>query len=197
MDTYQRIFEKAKYDPNVKFRSSSWFQQQVNLLGKQVSSPQKLLKDSQSQATANIMPGNLYLFQYDPKHKKTLPYYDRFPMVFPFRRLNDGFLGLNMHYLNYPLRIKLLDRLQEYRSNDKMDEKTKVKLSWSLIDGTSRLSLAIPCVKHYLIQHVRSQFIKINSKDWATAMLMPVERFSAAGGSVTKQEVWKNSLGKI
>ena len=196
MDTYQRLFEKAKYDPNIKYRSRSWFEQQVGLLGKQISSPQKLLKDSQSHARAMIVPGNLYLFQYDAKHKKTLPYFDRFPLVFPFKKVEGGFLGLNMHYLNYPLRIKLLDRLQQYRTTDNMDEKTKIKLSWALIDGTSRLNLAIPCVKHYLVQHVRSQFIKIDAKDWATAMLLPVERFQSTQGT-TKQEVWKDSLGKL
>lgn len=196
MDTYQRIFEKAKYDPNVKFRSKTWFEQQVTLLGKQLSSPSRLVKDSQSQAKQMVIPGELYLFQYDAKHKKTLPYFDRFPLVFPFRKLEDGFLGLNMHYLNYPLRIKLLDRLQQYKSNDKMDERTKIKLSWSLIEGASKLSLALPCVKHYLFTQCRSQFIKINSKDWATAMLMPVERFYSSSGT-TKQEVWKDSLGKI
>lgn len=143
-----------------------------------------------------IVPGNMYLFQYDAKHKKTLPYFDRFPLVFPFKKVEDGFLGLNMHYLNYPLRIKLLDRLQQYRNNDRMDEKTKIKLSWALIEGSSKLNLALPCVKHYLVNHVRSQFIKIESKDWATAMLLPVERFYSANG-VTKQEVWKDSLGKI
>lgn len=193
MDTYQRIFDKNRYDLNVRYRSQAWFQQQVLLLSKQNITPNKLVKDSPSQNRAGIIPGNLYLYQYDPKYKATLPYYDRFPLVFPFRRTEDGFYGLNMHYLAYPLRIKLLDRLQQFRNNDKMDGNTKLKLSWQLIDGVSRFSLAAPCVKQYLTHHVRSQFVKINSADWATAMLLPVERFVGAN----KDAVWRDSLGKI
>jgi len=193
MDTYQRIFEKAQYDPNVKFRSKAWFDQQVKLLGAQVSTPQKLLKDAGSQNRAMIIPGNCYMFQYDPKHKKTLPFYDRFPLVFPFAKTEHGFIGLNMHYLAYPLRIKLLDRLQQFRSNDKMDGNTKLKLQWATIAGVSKFAMAKPCVKEYLIDHVRSQFVKINSKDWSMAMLLPVERFVGA----TKDQVWRDSVGKF
>lgn len=193
MDTYQRLFDKYSYDLNMRYRSQAWFQQQVLLLSKENITPNKLIKDSASQNRAGIIPGNLYLYAYDPKTKATLPYYDRYPLVFPFRRTQDGFIGLNMHYLAYPLRIKLLDRLQQFRNNDKMDGNTKLKLSWALIDGVSRFSLAAPCVKQYLLPHVRSQFVKINSKDWATAMLLPVERFVGS----TKDAVWRDSLGKI
>ena len=46
--------------------------------------------------------GGLYFFYYDPKTKDSLPYYDTFPLVLALERYNDGFLGLNLHYL--PLR---------------------------------------------------------------------------------------------
>lgn len=193
MDTYQTLFNKYQYDTNMKYRSQAWFQQQVLLLGKERITPNKLVNNSPSQNKAQIIPGNLYLYAYDPKHKKTLPYYDRFPLVFPFRKTPNGFIGLNMHYLAYPIRIKLLDRLQQFRNNDKMDGTTKLKLSWATIDGVSRFSMAKPCVKEYLLDHVRSQFVKINSKDWGTAMLMPVERFVGS----TKEQIWRDSLGKI
>lgn len=193
MDTYQRLFDKFRYDTNMRYRSQAWFQQQVLLLSKERITPNKLVQNSPTQNKAQIIPGNLYLYAYDPKHKATLPYYDRYPLVFPFRRTENGFIGLNMHYLAYPLRVKLLDRLQQFRNNDKMDGTTKLKLQWALIDGVSRFSLAKPCVKEYLLGHVRSQFVKINSKDWGTAMLLPVERFVGAA----KDQVWRESVGKI
>jgi hypothetical protein len=129
------------------------------------------------------------MYAYDPKGKAELPYYDRFPLVFPFRKTPDGFIGLNMHYLPYPLRISLLDNLLIYRSNTRMDDMTKLKYSWQIIDGVSRFAAAKPCVKQYLSNHVRSQFRQITSKDWATAMLLPVERFVGA----SKAEVWADS----
>ena len=71
----------------------------------------------------------LYMYMYDPKLKATLPYYDRFPLVFPFSKTPDGFIGLNMHYLPYQLRMVLLDRLLTFRTNARMDETTRLRYS--------------------------------------------------------------------
>lgn len=193
-DSMLDVFERNKYDllTSVK-RSRSWFDQQVNLMTRQQLTPNKVLQGNVDQLTARVLPGNLYMFVYDPKMKKELPYYDRFPLVFPFSKTPDGFIGLNMHYLPYQLRIALLDNLLVFKNNSKIDETTRLKYSWQLIDGISRYKAAQPCVKQYLTGHVRSHFRKVNSNDWATAMLMPVERFVGA----TKQEVWADSRKTI
>ena len=66
--------------------------------------------------------GKMFFFWYDPKHKKTLPVYDRFPLVFPIERYTDGFLGLNLHYLSWGERSVLLNKLMEYKtSNNPVD----------------------------------------------------------------------------
>ncbi len=187
------VFERNKYDllTAVK-RSRTWFDQQVLLMSKQRITPQQVLNGNVSQNTTRITPGHLYMFLYDPKLKNELPYYDRFPLVFPFSKTEDGFIGLNMHYLPYALRISLLDRLLVYSSNAKMNETTRIKYSWKLIDGVSRYKIAEPCVKRYLMSNVRSTFRQVNSSDWATAMLLPVERFIGA----SKQEIWGDSRKK-
>ncbi len=188
------VFERNKYDlaTSVK-KSRSWFDTQVNILTKQNLTPQKVLAGNPDQLTTTLIPGNLYMYGYDPKLKKELPYYDRFPLVFPFRKTTDGFIGLNMHYLPYNLRIMLLDRLLTFKTNNRMDETTRLKYSWATIDGVSKFDAAIPCVKQYLTGHVKTQFRKVDSNDWATAMLLPVERFVGA----SKQEVWTESRRKM
>jgi hypothetical protein len=186
----QDVFDQNKYDllTAVK-RSRSWFEKQVASMAQQNITPNKVLKGEPADLKNAIMPGSLYMYIYDPKLKEELPYYDRFPLVFPFRKMPDGFLGLNMHYLPYDLRIKLLDNLLIFKNNSRWDKTTKIKYSWALIDGVSRYAAAKPCVKHYLSGHVRSQFRQIYSEDWATAMLLPVERFVGA----SKQQVWADS----
>ena len=156
---------------------------------RQQLTPQKVLNGNPEQLVTKIIPGHLYMFVYDPKTKDTLPYYDRFPLVFPFRKTPDGFIGLNMHYLPYPLRITLLDNLLTFASNQRFDETTRLKYSWALIDGMSKYAAAKPCVKQYLVGHVRTQFRQVESNNWATAMLLPVERFVGA----SKQEIWADS----
>jgi hypothetical protein len=144
------------------------------------------------QLVSKIVPGRMYLFHYDPKHKDTLPYYDMFPLVLPYRIIPDGFYGLNLHYLPYLMRFKILSKLDEFTNNDNHDITTKVRLSWALLTSVSTLKPLQACVKHYLANHVQSRFLNIAYPDWVTASQLPVEQFVGA----TKTAVWKDSSKK-
>jgi hypothetical protein len=123
--------------------------------------------------------------------KDELPYYDKFPLVFPYKKVPGGFMGLNMHYLPYQARVVLLQRLMDFATDATLTDNTRLKLSWKLISGVSQFKWAEACVKHYLNSHVRSTFRKIDAPDWATAMLLPVEQFVGA----SKNQVWADSTG--
>jgi hypothetical protein len=97
-----------------------------------------------------------------------------------------------MHYLPHKLRLTLMDRLTVFANNDKWDSTTKLRYSWALIDGVSKFSMAKPCVKRYLANHIRSPLVNVSSENWATAMMLPVERFVGA----PKQAVWAESIKK-
>ena len=73
--------------------------------------------------------GNMYMYFYDPKHKETLPYYDRFPLTIVVEPAKGGFRGINLHYLPNALRAKFLDGLMDITTNKKYDESTKFSLS--------------------------------------------------------------------
>ena len=85
-----------------------------------------------------------------------------------------------------------MDNLLVFKNNDKMDATTRLKFSWQMIDGMSKFKLAEPCVKQYLYDHVMSPFVKVNSNDWATAMMLPLERFAKTSST----KVWKESTRK-
>lgn len=122
--------------------------------------------------------GKMYFFYYDPKHKDKLPVYDKFPLVFPIERYPDGFLGLNLHYLSPNERSSLLNKLKDYRTNNKYNETTKLRLSYDLLSSTKRLnSLIRPCIKRYLFTQVRSNFIEITPNEWENAIMLPVQLF--------------------
>jgi hypothetical protein len=117
---------------------------------------------------------------YDPKYKNNLnvlPYYDRFPLVLPIEEYRDGFLGLNFHYLSIPMRLKLLNIIQEYAINDRMDETTRIRLTWNRI---KRNPMVKPVVKRYLADHVTGTFRRIDAEEMMVAVLLPVQRFVRA-----------------
>jgi hypothetical protein len=122
--------------------------------------------------------GKMFFFYYDPKHKETLPMYDKFPMVFPIQEYNDGFLGLNLHYLSVDERRAIIGKLSEFANNKRFDATTRLRLSYDLLQSSKRLStLARPCIKRYLFSHVRSMFIEITADEWDKVIELPVEMF--------------------
>ena len=70
---------------------------------------QKLMSASdRSEAMPKI--GSMYCYAYDPKHKKTLPYYDEFPLIFVVEPAPGGFIGINLHYVSPRNRIVIMDK---------------------------------------------------------------------------------------
>ena len=149
----------------------------------------ELMRGDAARLTNKSIIGQMYMFYYDPKYKDQLEYYDRFPLVFPFRKVPGGFFGLNLHYLPLPLRARLMDGLYDYANNTRYDESTKIKLNYSLLQSVSKLKFFEPCVKHYLDEHVRSKFMYIYPSEWDVALFLPTERFAKK----TKAQVWSDS----
>jgi hypothetical protein len=149
----------------------------------------KLMKGDRDRLTSRPLLGQMYLYSYEAKHAKTLPYYDRFPLVFPFKKVKGGFYGINLHYLPLAYRAKLMDALYEISSNNRYDETTKLKLSYDVLSSASRFRYFKPCVKRYLTSQLRSQFLYIYPSEWDIALFLPLERFQGA----TKSTVFADS----
>lgn len=182
-------FEQIRVRAGDTAKSVQWYQTQIKQLGS--IRPSKLMSNSTNLVT-KIRPGNLYMFFYEAKLKDKLPYYDQFPLVLPFRMVQGGFYGINLHYLPYMARFKLLGILSDYANDDAMNEDTRLLLSWKLLNGSSKLAMIKPCVKHYLNDQLQSRFLQIKYPDWTVASQLPVERFVGAG----KSEVWRDSRAK-
>ena len=112
--------------------------------------------------------GKMFMFFYDPKGKRDMPYYDFFPLVFPFALHPDGFTGINLHYLPPILRAKLMDALYGLLNNDKMDETTRLKLTYNVLSSSARFRYFRPCIKRYLFSQTVSRFLQIPIEDWVS-----------------------------
>ena len=137
--------------------------------------------------------GKMYTFFYDPKHKETLPYYDLFPLIFVVGPAAGGFMGINLHYLPPVLRAKLMDSLYQILNNNKYNDTTKLKISYQVLSSASRFRYFKPCLKHYLSDHVQSNFLNIQPKNWDAALMLPTEKFRKASA----EKVWRESREMI
>jgi hypothetical protein len=149
----------------------------------------QLMRGDTERLTARPLVGQMYLFNYDAKHKATLPYFDRFPLVFPFKTVKGGFYGINLHYLPLQYRAKLMDSLYDATNNNRYDETTRLRISYDILSQASRFRYFKPCVKRYLTSQLRSRFLYIYPAEWDIALFLPLERFQGAG----KATVFKDS----
>ena len=62
-------------------RSASWYQRQVRSYASHLNSPAELYDSDLGRFESKLEVGQMYLFEYKPKHADTLPYYDNFPLV--------------------------------------------------------------------------------------------------------------------
>ena len=167
--------------------AGDWFREKVKQAGASAKmkavTPNQLLK---RQPDDNILLGKMFFYKYDPKFAKKLPYWDMYPLVFPFEKAPGGFYGLNLHYIPPRDRAVLMDNLNQYASNNKYDQTTRLELSYRLL---KRYGRAVPCVKRYLGDRIVSQTVRIDADEWEIAIFLPVERFQKA----SKGEVWADS----
>ncbi len=186
LDTLKSSIKTAKAGAKAR-AAGDWFREKV----KQASAsarmravtPTQLLK---RQEATDTELGQMLFYKYDPKFAKKLPYWDMYPLVFPFEKAKGGFYGLNLHYIPPRERAVLMDELNSYVTNKKYDATTRLKLSYDLLKGFGR---AIPCVKRYLGTNVRSNTVRIDADEWEIAIFLPVERFQKEKARV----VWNDS----
>ena len=167
-------------------KSTQWFRDKIKEFGTPKSAD--LIRDGKRTSSPTF--GLLNMFIYDPKLKDKLPYYDTFPLVLPIENYSNGFLGINMHYLSMPIRIRLLDRLVDYSNNDKFDKSTELRVDYSRL---KRIDLIKPCLKRYLASNVRTNFRKVEADEFMVATLLPVQRFKKQSDS----HIFAKSRGMI
>jgi hypothetical protein len=173
--------------PAKEQQSRTWYRDTANKF--RTVNERNLMKGDTDRLRSQPKIGHMYMFYYDAKHKETLPYFDRFPMIFPYKKVKGGFMGINLHYLPHILRAKLMDSLYDISSNDLYDETTKLRMSYNILSSASKYKWFKPCIKHYLTTQVRSRFLYVYPAEWDIALFLPLERFSGA----SKSKVWSDS----
>ena len=160
------VFDKI-LDTTTGPKSYDWYRKEV----KKMTTPGARALINQGKATLRPKFGIMNLFAYDPKHKNTLPYYDRFPLIFPLEPAKGGFYGINFHYLQPGARVNFLRQLSRFTTDKNYDKKTRYNIG----ELTGRYFKKT--IKRYLTNQVRTSFLNITADEMAIAIFLPVARF--------------------
>lgn len=195
---FSKILEEAALKNKVKYGSKEMKQflrdKALQATSRNVK-PQKIINTKKAAANIQelVMPGRMVCYFYDPKTKDKLPYWDKFPVVFPIEHYSDGFLGLNMHYLPPQYRALLMDKLYSLLNNKRYDATTKLKINYQILSAAAKFKFFKPCLKRYLYSHVKSQIVQIESAEWEYVAFLPLARFQKS----TNMKVWRDSVAML
>lgn len=176
--------------PHHVIAAREWFRQAAQDITR--INPNTLFKQMAQNLLTNInisSIGSMYMFHYDPKWKDILPWYDTYPLIFMVELYNDGFSGINLHYLPPYHRAKLMDAL--YGITLKHKDTMKIQISYDILNNARRFRLFKHCYKRYLTTHLQSKLLFIEPSKWDTALMLPLQRFHKA----SEEQVWAQVKG--
>lgn len=175
VDKYKNLARKANISRGTK-ESIDWFRNRVR-------------KDSRNRSFERVSQGlresmrprlgSMVMYQYDPKWKKRLPYYDTQPLIILLEKTTDGWYGINMHYLPPSIRAEIL-----------------VEVGWTrrvALDKIARKLQQNEYLKHackrYLSAQVTSRMSVVPRTEWEIVVQLPFEAFE----KLTVQQVWRKA----
>ena len=202
------LFQSNRYSLNCCLRKSpDWIFDEIEDLereyGNQIWNPGRLLyakqRNGSNGMTKTILPGNFYMFIYDPLLKHELPYFDILPLVLVFETGDGWFRGLNFHYLPQQARIQLLGHLMKYATTISpqtgkpiLNDQTRILFDWEKVKDSPARSFVQPSEQKYLMNRARTDFKYINPLHWALMLLLPCEHFAKED----TETVWKDTVRK-
>ena len=103
-----------------------------------------------------------------------------FPVTLILQLEQNGFMGLNFHYIPPRYRILLLSELYKFAINedDESDDmQTRIRISYDILKAAQKFKWAKPCLKRYLSTQVMGPALEVTPDHWDTIVMLPLARF--------------------
>jgi len=171
---------RAGITPRSK-ESRAWFRKKVQ---KMRVNRRALMREDEISMENKTVVGGMFMFFYDAKMRKTLPYWDAFPLVVAVGPAKKGFYGMNLHYLPIALRAKFLDGLMDTVTDKRNDENTRFAITYNYLTRAAKTKYFKPCFKHYLTSQVEGQFARVAAPEWEIATFLPTAQWQGNKGQV-------------
>jgi hypothetical protein len=120
---------------------------------------------------SRLMAGQMVFFKYKPQDDRFLnsyKAYDVFPLVIITKVHNDGFEGLNLHYIAQKWRRQLFTAIEKTLPMRKSGDKslTRLGVSYDRLSGSRRFQFFKPCYRRYVMGGLRKRPIQIPMEFW-------------------------------
>ena len=171
--------------------SREWFLKQMSTIAGGSYDQDKVINQPPAKKVAMPAPGKMYLFYYHPKGEETLTYYDRFPLILLVDVNKGGMTGLNLHYLPINLRQNLFYSLLNRISGKKMDEDTRIRMTYNFLKDNRAVKEYRPCFKKYLTKNIKGNIAQIPANEWEVAVHLPLASFEKKDESFVHRESQK------
>lgn len=177
--------------------SLEWFRKNTRRL--KITS-ERFYKQSHLPRTNKYIDGRFYTYFYNPEYAAKLPYYDRFPCVLIIERYQNGFLGLNFHYIPPRMRVKLLYNLFEFAIHEEKDERApndpalegigsednetnRIRMNYRLLNTITKLRFFKPCLKRYRYDKILGRALEVEPKYWDIMAMLPTAQWEKTTAS--------------
>jgi len=120
--------------------------------------------------------GRMYSFGYSAKTAKTLPYWDKYPLIICLSVAGNRMQGVNLHYIPPKQRAIFLDIIMKYSSTKTSSNTSYLKINYAKIKNIKWVGHML---KQYLFNHVVQTFEEIAPKDWGKAINLKTQQFTA------------------
>lgn len=157
---------------------------------------EKIKQTVRGKSVTQFKPGAIYTYVYDAKHKDTLPYWDKFPLIVSLgtSTTKNGIKlmhGLNLHYVPPRARQEFLEALLIHATTKKnITNTTRLKINWDMVKS---MKGSRQMIKAYLPQNIKGAVIEISPVDWVNVIYLPTNQFMSKGKRYSANKVWRNA----
>ncbi len=132
---------------------------------------------------------NIYYFRYTPKGIGKLPIWDQFPLMIPLDIRGPFCLGLNIHWIPVPLRLKFISLVNAML--EKSINKNMFRLWYQTIKSQPPLTFSLMAIRKYYISRCSGVQL-IPNTEWENLSLSWNLRYKARFMRQVNQNYYSN-----
>lgn len=179
----QELFDGDETPIELLRKSNSWHvfkQRELRIMNPNLNANRIINSSPPNRYKNFLLSGKMYLFRYDdPITMREMQYWDRVPLVIVWGEITGGFIGINLHHMPYRYRIRFLRALMKTRTSNKLDGRSRLKISWEIVKRYSRIPTCKKAVRRYKYNLVTSKIVEVYGNEWIPAAALPIEEFDS------------------